>query len=640
MTDTSPDSSGSPRSSGSSTAALYPLAPATEGLTSPIAAYLHELHDRYAGLDEGDVASYIPELADANRSDFGICLMTVDGTTYEAGDTRTEFTIQSISKAFTLATALEEVGEATVLEHIGVEPTGDAFNAITLAPGTGLPLNPMVNAGAITATGLVAGLHPDDATDHLMTQYGRFAGRTLALNDAVYRSETETGHRNRAIAHLLRGSGALEVEPDIALDLYFQQCSVCITAHDLASMAATLANGGVHPRTRTRVARRATVRKVLTIMATCGMYDGAGDWLYTVGLPAKSGVGGGIIAVLPGQLGLAVYSPPLDPHGNSVRGVRVCRDFSREMDLHLVQPGRHVVSPIRSVYTLAQVGSKRQRPQAVHERLSTLGSQVYVVELQGDFDFRAVEVVTRRVVNASPAPRFVVLDLRRVDEVHTAVARLLARTHAELVANGGGLIISNGQTHRSFITLIHEHAAELGTPQPVEHSELDLALEACENALARADALPLEDARVTLSDHELLCGLTDDQITRFSEHLVRRSYPAGTVVADHDRPGLELLLVLSGHLSVTLALRDGGTHRIATLAPGMLVGEMLLTANTPGAAIVAADTDVECAALSTDATAWLRTHDPELWSAILVNLLGVIARRAERIGAELAVLAE
>ena len=190
-----------------------------------------------------------------------------------------------------------------------MEPTGEAFNSISLDPATGKPLNPMINAGAITAAGLVAERHGEMAESELLSAYGRHAGRTLSVDDTVYASESGTAHRNRAIAHLLFGAGAVRVEPEAALDLYLRQCSVLVDMRDLAVMAATLANGGVNPVTGERAAAADTVTKVLTVMTTCGMYDAAGQWLYDVGLPAKSGVGGGIIAVLPGRLGIAVFSP-------------------------------------------------------------------------------------------------------------------------------------------------------------------------------------------------------------------------------------------------------------------------------------------------------------------------------------------
>src|SRR3989442_4270385 len=218
-------------------------------MTSPILKCLERLHQKYAGLCEGEVATYIPELAKANPESFAICVATTDGHVYEVGDSRQPFTIQSISKPFTYGLALEDRGLDQVLAKIGVEPTGEAFNSISLAPGTGRPLNPMINAGAITAASLIAGHSAEDKLARLLRVYSLYAGRSLALDDAVYASERSTGHRNRAIGHMLRNFDIIDTDPDIALDLYFRQCSVSVDCRDLSVMAATLANGGINPLT-------------------------------------------------------------------------------------------------------------------------------------------------------------------------------------------------------------------------------------------------------------------------------------------------------------------------------------------------------------------------------------------------------
>src|SRR5215831_13963787 len=299
-------------------------------LGSPIQMYIDRLHEEYAGLDAGEVATYIPELAKADPAWFGICLATTDGCVYEAGDTRQPFTIQSISKPITYGLALEDRSPGPVLEKVGVEPSGEAFNSISLAPGTGAPLNPMINAGAIATASLVAGHSEEDRLQRLLAVFSLYAGRALSIDDRVYESERATGHRNRAIGHLLRSFGIITDDPQAALDLYFRQCSIAVDCRDLSLMAATLANGGVNPRTGERAVRHDLVERILSIMATCGMYDFAGEWVYAVGLPAKSGVGGGILAVLPGQLGIGVFSPRLDEHGNSYRGLKICEALARE----------------------------------------------------------------------------------------------------------------------------------------------------------------------------------------------------------------------------------------------------------------------------------------------------------------------
>ncbi len=221
--------------------------PADATRSSPVAEWLERVHARHAGLRDGAVATYIPELARMDPEAFGICLVTVGGAIYEAGDTRLPFTLQSLSKPLVYAAALDAMGEDVVRKHIGVEPTGEAFNSITLAPGSGTPLNAMVNAGAITAASLIPGATDGDAMAALLAALSRFAGRPLDVNDAVFRSERETGHRNRAIAHLLKSTGALVGDSDQVVDRYFRQCAVSVDTRDLGLIAATMAAGGRHP---------------------------------------------------------------------------------------------------------------------------------------------------------------------------------------------------------------------------------------------------------------------------------------------------------------------------------------------------------------------------------------------------------
>ncbi len=330
--------------------------------------------------------------------------------------------------------------------RIGVEPTGEAFNEISLDPATGMPLNPMINAGAITAAGMVVERHGVTAIEQLIATYGQFAGRPLTVDEAVFASERATAHRNRAIAHLLVGSGALRVDPELALDTYLRQCSILVNARDLAFTAATLANSGVNPISGEQAASPMTITRMLTVMASCGMYDGAGSWLFEVGLPAKSGVAGGIIAVLPGRLGIAVvFSPPLDGNGNSVRGVAVCRQLSTELGLHLARSGRVGHSSVRAAHTLARVRSKRIRPEPEAALLHTQGDDVLVIEMQGELDFTAVELAVRHIFSAPSKPRFGIVDLRRVTNVDDEAKPFLAELGDVLAARGGRLITSNSE---------------------------------------------------------------------------------------------------------------------------------------------------------------------------------------------------
>jgi glutaminase len=295
---------------------------------------LDRLHKKYGECNEGNVATYIPELGKANPDHFGVAVVGVDGDVYEAGETSAEFTIQSISKAFVFGLAVETHGRDAVLKRVGVEPSGDAFNSLELRSSR-KPFNPMINAGAITDTGMITGASVKERMNKILRLLSDAAGRELRVDEGVYRSEKETGHRNRAIGHLLKNVDLIDGEVDEVLDLYFQQCSVLLNARDLATMGATLANLGTNPVTGKEVLSFDSVRDVLSVMFTCGMYDFAGEWAFRVGIPAKSGVGGGILAVINRQLGIGTYSPRLDSMGNSVRGIRLCTDLAEEMGLHV-----------------------------------------------------------------------------------------------------------------------------------------------------------------------------------------------------------------------------------------------------------------------------------------------------------------
>jgi len=295
---------------------------------------IDSLHAKYLKNNDGEVATYIPELGKANPAHFGISLATKDGRVFETGDSDQLFTIQSISKPFTYGMALEVFGQEKVSKHVGVEPSGDAFNSIELEAGTNRPFNPMVNAGAITVSSLLYQHYGDEALEIMLKRFSDAAGRELMVDEAVYESEARTGHRNRAIAHLLLNFGMVDENIEPALDLYFKQCSILVNCKDLAVMSATLSNLGKNPVTSKEVYEISSVRNMLSIMLTCGMYDFSGQWAYNVGIPAKSGVSGGVTAVVNRQLGLACYSPKLDSRGNSCRGIDACISLTNELGLH------------------------------------------------------------------------------------------------------------------------------------------------------------------------------------------------------------------------------------------------------------------------------------------------------------------
>lgn len=311
-----------------------------KSVASPLRQVLNQLHQRYQPLTEGKVADYIPELARANPEWFGISIVSVQGQSFDVGDWQQKFSIQSVSKPLVFGLALDLHGRDTVLQRIGVEPTGEAFNSIVLDEESNRPYNPLVNAGAIATADLITGDDYPARVHRLLETFATYLNRDVHLDNAIFMSERTTGHRNRAIAHLMRNFGMVSENFEDSLELYFQQCSVMVDVHDLALVGATLANGGINPLSGKRALRSEHIKDVLSIMLTCGMYNYAGEWAYRVGLPAKSGVGGGILAVVPGVAGIGVFSPRLDPQGNSVRGVKVCQDLSQRFGLHaFASPG-------------------------------------------------------------------------------------------------------------------------------------------------------------------------------------------------------------------------------------------------------------------------------------------------------------
>ena len=285
--------------------------------------------EKYKTLQEGKNADYIPALAKVDPKLFGVALVTPDGKVYTAGDVTSEVSIQSVSKVFTMAKVMQQSGEKLIEDNMGVDATGQPFNSIVaIEQYKGKEMNPLVNAGAITTTSLITGSSESAIWTTIIGTLSDFAGRTLNVNEEVYKSEAETNQRNQAIAQLMYAYGHIKENPAQATDLYTRQCAVSVNARDLAVMAATLANGGVNPVTNRRVIDAQHVPAILAVMATAGLYDDSGKWLYATGLPAKSGVGGGLIAVSPGKFGIAVVSPPLDAAGNSVRGQKAITDIS------------------------------------------------------------------------------------------------------------------------------------------------------------------------------------------------------------------------------------------------------------------------------------------------------------------------
>ncbi|MCM3439035.1 glutaminase [Rothia dentocariosa] len=422
---------------------------------SPIPSYLDEVLQSVAADRTGVLANYIPELAEVDPERLGASIAMVDGELYASGDTDSLFTIQSISKPFVYALALADRGFERVLDKVGVEPSGEPFNEISLEDSSGRPLNPMINAGAITTHSLVGTetMNPAERMERVISGLSAFAGRSLDVDEAVYSSEIEHAHRNLAIAHMLRSHDILTENPTGVVEGYTRQCSLLVTVQDLAMMAATLANYGVQPVTGEQVVPKTVVRQVLSVMFTCGMYNAAGDWATQVGIPAKSGVGGGIIGAVPGQLGLATFSPRLDVHGNSVRGVSLFERFSSDMGMHVMNIPTVARSAIRANY---RIGSGEKITQ--------------VIQLQGRIRFAGAERVIREIVDTHYTGTRIALDISRVYSVDEVAQHMLLEIMRRMRHEGYTVyLIDQDDTITNLEALKAMNVAVLGSIDELEH---------------------------------------------------------------------------------------------------------------------------------------------------------------------------
>jgi len=583
-------------------------------MKSLVQEYVDGIYRDLTGERSGSVADYIPELALVDPDSFAICLATSDGYLYEAGDSRKRFAIQSISKPFSYALALADRGLDVVAKKVDVEPSGEPFNEISLDPVTERPRNPMINAGAITCASLVAGDTVDDRFERIRQFYSRFAGRELSLDEDMFEAEDRTGNRNRAIGYLLREYGILEEDPTTTLGVYFRQCSIEVDCRDLSLMAATLADSGVHPLTGDRVLDSSHSERVLSVMTTCGMYNAAGDWVTEVGLPAKSGVGGGILAVLPGQLGLAVFSPRLDEHGNSVRGVAACRRLSKDLELHFLHVSRAARSAVRASYDVIDRPSRRRRSPAEHDLLLRVGQRARVYELHGDLLFAGAESVIRRLTRDADELDVIVLDIRGVDETAAVTRRMMLTTRDALRADGVEAVLVDPAS-----TVV-----ELDPDQDrrVRHfADLNAAVAYAEDVLIARHAGPDARARaIPVREHPLLRDLPADQLAMVESRLERRAYADGEEVVRSGDPAQGLFLITAGPVEVSVE-QAGAHHHLSMFTAGTTFGVAYAVAGREYDIDATARGDVEAVVLPAAAIAELSATAPDLMLTVMSRLV-------------------
>lgn len=418
-------------------------------MKTPLPDYLAHVIDACDIDNGGHLADYIPELANANPNRLALALSTVDGEIYSVGDDEIEFTIQSMSKPFTYAYVLQQLGIDAVLDKVGVEPSGEAFNEISLGKDR-RPKNPMINSGAITTHSLIPIKENLSSAEILRQFLSELAGRELRFDDAVYDSEVKTAYRNLSIGYMLRTVGILETDPVDIVNGYIRQCSILVTVKDLVRMGSVLANGGVDPKTGKRLLNSAVVRQVLSVMMSCGMYDAAGDWLTTVGIPAKSGVAGGILGVLPGQVSIAAFSPKLDEHGNSVRGIDILERLSRDMGLHLMEGTPSAQTIVQSHYRTGKNASL----------------SVYV--LRGVLKFTEAEMLLR-ILQAEPIDQStIVIDLTQISIIHDVGKRMFLEGVDRLIDDGHTLLLvdpeqrlDHARTHKDRVLRVYQNLDDL-----------------------------------------------------------------------------------------------------------------------------------------------------------------------------------
>lgn len=546
---------------------------------TPFHEHLEGLHQKFHSLRDGAVADYIPELAKVDPDQFGIAIITVDGHVYQVGDSKQEFSIQSISKAFTYGIALEDNDQSIVEAKVDVEPSGEAFNSISLEPDSGRPRNPMINAGAIATSALVNGSTGKEKIDRILDVFGKYTGRKLEIDMDIYESEKTTGHRNRAISHLLRNYDILSGDPEEVLDVYFRQCSIKVTCRDLALMGATLANDGVNPITGIRALESEQIPNVLGVMASCGMYDYSGNWVYRVGMPAKSGVGGGIVAVLPGQLGLAVFSPRLDEKGNSVRGLAVCEAVSKTFDLHMLQANRTTTSStIRRNYSGASVRSKIVRDKAANKILDEQGDKIRVLELAGDMQFVSAELVMYEIMSCEVEPAHIIINFQHVSSLNHAATQQLCDLSTVLTNRGTGVIFIGMPKSFGFTNKLKALLPNNENWPRTEFLDVDRALEFCEQQiLEKNNWIPKSSSHpVPLGEQPICEGMTPEELDFLSGFLERKTFKAGETICREGELAEQMYFVESGQVSVWFRIDRARKRRLNVITKGWSFGEAAL----------------------------------------------------------------
>lgn len=579
-------------------------------MSSIILELLESVYADCVGDRSGQILRGIPALENIDPDSFGIVLTTTDGHVYEVGDTRLPFCIQSISKPFTYGIALTDNGPRAVDAKIDVEPSGELYNEISLNPTTHRPRNPMINAGALVAASLIGGANPAEQAERIRSVYSSYAGRELTLDEDIFASQVESGHRNRAIGHMLREFEILEGDPNEAHEVYLRACSTMVECRDLSMMGATWANGGVQPVTGERVLSPELTERVLSVMAMCGMYDAAGAWFAKVGMAAKSGVGGGIVAVLPGQLSIAAFSPRLDEHGNSVRAFQACRRLSSKLELHAMHVARAARSAIRDSYDILEAPSSLQRPLVDRRVLEQHGHKARIYELHGDLLFAGVESAVRQIGAIDDELELLAADVRRISDVAAVSRRLLLNLGDALRERGceaflidpDGLLDTpdgDGPRNQVFITI----------------AEATVYFE--DKLLERYGEGRKAEEEFVFEEHPALTHVPARVVGALRSRLAPRSYEDGELIVAEGDDKAGVFLIVRGRVRSSLRTTSGSARHLATLIPGTCFGDVYVVTGTPHPLTMHASGPVEALELTRDEFAKLTMEDAEQRAAVL-----------------------
>ncbi|MFC1745018.1 glutaminase [Candidatus Riflebacteria bacterium] len=611
---------------------------------SPLHEFLEKIHNKYKDLKDGKLASHIPELANVNTDMFGICIVTTDGWIYDIGDASHEFALRNIAGPFTYGLALEKSGEKKVFKQVGIEPARDLLFHLGMSPENGIPFNPLIPAGIITTISLIIDYFMETQAEKeecLMKDLSRFAGRDLKIDEKMYSSDRERGHRKRAIYNILKDFNNFPDEgKESILDLYFYLSSIKVSARDLGIMAATLANGGKNPLTDAIVLKHETVGKVLSVMASCGMNEQSGEWIHMIGVPARSSSAGGIIGVLPGQLGLAVFSPLIDPEGNSVRGINVFKDLSNNYGLHMFNVPNTVEHVIRIAYDAASVNSKRLRPADEKKILKETGNRIKIFELQGELLFSSMEVLLRNIFNSLDEMDYLILDMKRVLGLKPCSFELCGKLLRSLIEQNLKIVLTHTHELPFFINFLNDLLSEKDRDQVKFVDDTDLALEWCENELLLSKGIVIDhEETCPLEKYELMQGFTNEELSIFSKILNEKTFKKGENIIKKGEQADVMYFLSRGQVSVYLDLPSGEKKRLTTFSPGMGFGEMAMLEGSTRAAEVTADTHVTCDALALSDFDNLSISHPTIKYKLLENIARKLSENLRKANHQISTLA-